>query len=362
MARDLRVLVLASKAAGTAPAQRYRFEQWAPWLEREHGVSLDLHPFESPTLTRILYEPGHLASKAAWVAYDFARRFKAILAARSYHGVLIVREAALIGPAIYERLFAWTGKPILFDFDDAIWMQQPEHKSLVSLLRFQRKTKAICRLATAVTAGNPFLAAFARKYNSSVSIVPSTIDLDDYPLIPEAADKRKFIVCWTGSATTLVHFEQARTALEQVAARIPLVVKIICSKPPERPIGGAEMRFVRWSAEREAEEVGDCHVGIMPLPDNEFSRGKCGMKALQYMATGRPVVVSPVGVNTDIVREGENGYLAATDEEWVEALMTLAASAELRARLGSAGRQRVERDYSAPVGAAKFAAALRAIV
>jgi len=99
----------------------------------------------------------------------------------------------------------------------------------------------------------------------------------------------------------------------------------------------------------------------MPLPDNGFTRGKCGLKALQYMATGRPVVASPVGVNGTIIEDGRNGYLAANEEEWVDALMKLAASPELRARLGSAGRERVEHDYSAPVGAAKFAAAVRAI-
>lgn len=362
MARELRVLALPSKAAGIAPAQRYRFEQWAPLLERDHGIRLDLMPFESPRLTEILYKEGHLASKAGWVAYDFCRRLKAVLAARSYDAVLIVREAALIGPAIYERLLASSGKPILFDFDDAIWMQQPEHRTLLSPLRFQRKTKTICRLANGVTAGNAYLADFARRYNNCVSVVPSTIDLNDYPAIPEARDTSKLIVCWTGSATTLVHFEQARQALEQVAERIPLIVKIICSKPPDRPIAGAETRFVPWSADGEAREVGNCHVGIMPLPDNEFSRGKCGMKALQYMATGRPVVVSPVGVNKDIVRDGENGYLAANDLQWIDALMQLAASPDLRARLGSAGRGLVEREYSAPVGASKFASAVRAII
>jgi glycosyltransferase involved in cell wall biosynthesis len=359
MADECRLLVLASKEPGLAPSQRFRLEQWAPRLKQDHAIELDLLPFESPELSKILYERGHFLSKSAWVAYDFARRLEAVVAARRYDGIVIHREAALIGPAIYERLLKTTRKPIIFDFDDAIWMAQPEQKGWLSLLRFYSKTATICRLSNVVSVGNRVLADYARRYNSEVSIIPSTIELNDYPEIAEPADTGKFIVCWTGSGSTLVHFEQAREALEIVAARLPLTVRIICSEPPARPIAGAEMQFMKWRAEREAEDVGACHVGIMPLPDNDFSRGKCGMKALQYMATGRPVVVSPVGANMDIVRDNQNGFLAGTTPEFVDALTKLAASPELRAELGAAARQTVVERYSAKIGADKFASVVR---
>ena len=360
--RELRLLVLASKRPGLAPCQRYRFEQWATRLERDHAVKMDLMPFESPALSDILYEPGHLGPKAAWISYDFLRRLKVFPALKHYDAVVIHREAALIGPAIYERLMAWTGKPIIFDFDDGIWMPQPDHGTLFSLLHFHSKTATICRLATAVSAGNRILADYARQFNSAVSVVPSTIELDEYRVMPEAPLTDKFVVCWTGSSSTLVYFEQARSALEQVAKHVPLVVKVICSKPPSRPIAGAELQFVPWRADGEAEEVGTCHVGIMPLPDNEFTRGKCAMKALQYMATGRPVVVSPVGVNVDVVRNGENGFLAATEREFAIRLLELARSSELRMRLGLAARRTVETAYSAPTGAAKFASIVKSVI
>jgi glycosyltransferase involved in cell wall biosynthesis len=139
------------------------------------------------------------------------------------------------------------------------------------------------------------------------------------------------------------------------------VVKIICNNDVKQPIQGAEMRFVPWSATNEAKEIGDCHAGIMPLPDDPFAKGKCGLKALQLMATGRPVVISPIGVNNDIVRSGENGFLASTTQEWVDALMSLAGSAELRLKMGQAGRATVERDYSAQASAAKFAEVVRRV-
>lgn len=357
---ERRLLVLANKAEGIAPGQRYRFEQWGPYLEREHGITLDLLPFESPRLTEILYRPGHTAQKVAWTAYDFLRRAKVLRIASRYDGILLFREAALLGPAIYEHLLAAIGKPIIYDFDDAIWSPGQAWKNgIFSRLRFPGKTSAICKLAAAVTVGNDYLADYASQRNGKVFVVPSTIDLLEYPPIPEPVDEGKFIVCWTGSTSTLVHFEHAREVLERLATVTPLVVKVICSAPPERPIAGAEMRFVPWSTEREAEEVGTCHAGIMPLPDDEVSRGKCAMKALQYMATGRPVVISPVGVNCEVVKNGVNGFLAATVDEWVEALLELAQSPDLRKRMGMAARETVVERFSAEVGSARFAEAVR---
>lgn len=356
------LLVLANKARGLAPGQRFRFEQWAPRLARDHGIELDLLPFESRPLTEILYKPGHRPAKAFWVSFDFLRRAKALLALRNYDAIVVFREAALIGPAIYERLIAWSGKPIIFDFDDSIWSQsQLMNNGIFSRLHFFGKTSTLCRLASAVSAGNPFLADYAAKRNRNTFVVPTSIELDDYPVFAEPQKDDPFVICWTGSTSTLAHFELAREALEQLASRIPIAVKIICNQPPKRPIAGAEMRFIPWSAEGEARAVGESHAGIMPLPDNEVSRGKCGLKALQCMATGRPVVISPVGVNIELITHGDNGFLAATTEEYVEALLKLAQSRELRARLGANARKTVEDGYSARAAAARFASVVRSV-
>jgi glycosyltransferase involved in cell wall biosynthesis len=361
--RPLRLLVLANKAHGLAPGQRFRFEQWAPRLARDHAITLDLAPFESPRLSGVLYKPGHYAAKAALVSLDFLRRARVLPKARDYDGILLFREAALIGPAIYERLLTWIGKPIIYDFDDSIWSEaQEKNNGFFSRLHFVGKTSTLCRIASAVTPGNEFLADYARRRNGHVVVMPTSIELDDYPVVPEAEGERPFVICWTGSTSTLAHFEHAREALETLARRMPVTVKVICNKPPERPIAGAEMRFVPWTQEGEAREIGDSHVGIMPLPDNEVTRGKCGLKALQCMATGRPVVVSPVGMNVDLIRDGENGFLASTSSDYVEALTKLAASPDLRERMGAAGRRTVEQSYSAEAVAAKFADVVRSVI
>lgn len=361
--RPIRLLALANKAQGIAPGQRYRFEQWAPRLERDFNIQIELQPFESSELTDLLYQPGHTVRKALLVVRDFLRRSSCVRAATNFDAVLIFREASLIGPAIYERVIARSGKPILFDFDDSIWSSaQEQNNGIFSRLHFFGKTRALCRLAAACTPGNSFLAQYAGQWNANVFVVPSSIELDDYPVLPEASSDDPFTICWTGSTSTLVNFEFAREALERLAVQIPLIVKIICSRPPDRPIAGADTQFIPWSAAREAEHVAACHVGIMPLPDTEVTRGKCGLKALQFMATGRPVVVSPVGVNCEIVNSGENGFLAATGQDWVDSLLALATSPKLRRKLGLAARTTVEQNYSAEISAAKFAHAVRSVI
>ena len=325
---------------------------------------MDFVPFESQDLTRLLYQPGHTGRKIFWVARDFLRRARTVLHARRYDAVIVYREAALIGPAIYERLLAWSGVPLFFDFDDAIWSSTQDAASVngfFSTLHFWGKTSTSCRIATGVIAGNSYLADYARQRNDNVTVIPTTIKLDDYPVHPEPDPDEPLIVGWTGSLSTLPHFEYARAALERLASQRKVQVKIICNEPPSRPIKGAENVFIRWSEDREAENVGACHVGIMPLPDDSYTRGKCGLKAIQFMATGRPVVIAPVGMNKDLIEHRVNGFLAGTDDEWVEHLNALADSPELRARIGAAGRKTVESGYTADVGASRLASALRAV-
>lgn len=360
----IRLLALVQKPEGISPGQRFRLEQWAPHLRAEHGMELEFAPFESPGLTAILYESGHVPEKIARVLWDFGRRAADVARAGRFDGVVMYREAALVGPALYEHVLSRLGVPTILDFDDAIWLEAGGGRNgLFTKLRFPEKTAAICRLVDAVTVGNTYLADWARQHNRTVHVARTSIELAQFRVFPPPADDGVLRIGWTGSLTTMnKHLEQARPVLERVAALRPVEVQIVCSEPPARPFAGARNVFIPWRADTEAEDVARCHVGIMPLPDDPFARGKCGCKALQYMAVGRPVVVSPVGVNTEIVRSGENGLLASTEDEWVDALLRLGDSPDLRARLGTEGRKTVELGYSAEIAAAAFADAVRSAV
>lgn len=302
----MRVLALVSKAPGISPGQRFRIEQWAPYLAAQHGIEVEYAAFESPELTRVLYQPGHVASKAARILSDFARRRHDVLRARRYDAVFVYREAALLGPAVYERVLRLLGVPFVLDFDDAIWMQSGPGgaNGVFSRLRFPGKTASIARLASAVTVGNGYLASWARELNSDVTVVPTTIDLGRYSVQPARPADAPFVIVWMGSHSTLPYLELVRRPVERLARERPVEVRIVCDRPMTRPFAGALNTFVPWTAENEAADIGAADVGIMPLDDTPFARGKCGCKALQYMAAGRPAIAAPVGVNRDIVQDG----------------------------------------------------------
>lgn len=362
----IRLLAFVQKRPGISPGQRFRLEQWAPHLAAKHGITIDFVPFESERLTEILYSQGKFVKKGLFMLRDLARRTGPVLRARRYDGAIVYREVATVGPALWEHVLARLGIPFLLDFDDSIWMAGSDvarsPNGVFSYLRFAGKTRTVARLARVVTVGNEYLAAWARGYNDRVRVVPTSIALDRYPIQPELEAEEPFVVGWMGSHSTLPYLELVREALEELGRRRPTQFVVVCDRSLEPPVKNVENVFVRWTADGEATDIGKMHVGIMPVPDTVYARGKCACKALQYMAAGRPAVVSPVGVNADIVRHGENGLHATTTEEWLAALEQLADSRALRSRLAAAGRRTVERGFSAEIAAARFADAVYELV
>jgi glycosyltransferase involved in cell wall biosynthesis len=352
----LRLLTLVLKEPGIAPNQRYRHEQWAPYLERDHGIRLEFEPFESPALTEVLYRPGNFLKKTRLAIADAWRRWLRRTRGLAFDGVIVLRQAMLIGGPWIERWLARQGVPLFYDFDDPIWLWQPSlANGVFNLASAPWKVGAICRLATAVTVGNEYLASYARRYSKNVHVVRTSIDSDHYPQYPDPGASRPFTLVWTGSHSTLSrHLETIRAPLEHLATRRPVVLRVICDAQPA-PFERVALEFVPWCAATEAADLAPGHVGLMPLPDNPETRGKCGCKALQYMAIGRPVVVSPIGINSEIVRDGVNGLWATTPIDWETQIERLANDAALRTRLGVAGRQTVLDGFTARASAAAFA-------
>jgi glycosyltransferase involved in cell wall biosynthesis len=344
----MKVLAIVPHPFDTSPGQRFRIEQWEPLL-RERGVDITYSAFTTPTLGQILYASGHRLGKAAHIAEAYLRQSLRILDARRFDIVYLFREAALIGPAFIESAIAWQGIPIVFDFDDAIWVPyKSPANGYMSYLKFFGKTGSLCRMATHVLAGNPYLGTYAEQFNSQVTLTPTTIDTDRYrPELRAPREDGVPVIGWTGSHSTLQHLETAVPALSRLAKHHRFRFVAVGAAAPDIP--GVHTESRPWRAETEVQDLLDIDIGIMPLPDDPWSRGKCGLKALQYMALGIPPVVSPVGVNTDIVRDNVNGLVAGTEDEWIDHLGALLTHAELRARLGQAARRSVEERYSARV-------------
>jgi glycosyltransferase involved in cell wall biosynthesis len=355
----VKVLAWVPYPLGVAPSQRYRIEQWSPYL-RDLGIEVTFQPFASPSLSRLLYERGRWAAKAAGMARGLARRFSEALQAKRYDAVFIQRESSLVGPAWSERLLRARQPAIVYDFDDAIYLPyvSPTNRYL-SYLKFPWKTRTLCRLAAAVVAGNDHLAAYASRYNDRVFVVPSTVSLREYQERPSPPAGIP-VVGWTGSHSSVAYLAVVREALQELRKRRPFRLLVVGVEHFEIP--GVEVECRAWSAASEVRDLWDMDVGIMPLPDEPWARGKCGMKAIQYMGIGIPAVVSPVGANREIVQDGVTGLHAASREDWVEKLDLLLGDAALRARLGRAARDSVRALYSAEAQAPRVAEILRQVV
>jgi glycosyltransferase involved in cell wall biosynthesis len=349
----IRVLAMVPYPLRRVGGQRYRIEQWAPLLARD-GLQVNFAPFLTGHALDVLYRRGHRWAKLGFTLNGYARRLAATL--RGQADVLFVyRESSPLAPAWFERL-AFRDAPVVFDFDDAIYLPDASAANpWTRHVKSARKVAALCRRSRHVTVGSNELAAFAAKHSASVTVLPSTIDTDVYTVEPRPPNSRP-VIGWTGSPTTVPHLLTLAPALRQLRREVDFQLRVIGG---EAAIDGVDLHCLPWSAAREVEDLRPLDVGLMPLPDDEWSRGKCGMKALQYMALAIPPVVSPVGANRTIVQDGVNGLHATTDDEWVHALARLLADAALRERLGRAARQTVEEGYSARVQAPRLARVLK---
>lgn len=236
--------------------------------------------------------------------------------------------------------------PILaFDFDDALYLDQDRRPRL----------EAILRRAQVVVAGSPGLARYAQEHTDDVTVIPTTVNPDDYAMATLREDAR-LRLGWLGTAGNLPFLEVIRPSLHALAREgADFTFGVICSEGPDWPeLGAGRMTHTRWSLEDAPRALSALDVGLAPLPDTPWCRGKCGLKVVEYMAAGLPVVASPVGASEEIVITEETGLLARTPEDWTAALRRLAGAPELRARMGARGRQRVEERYSTGSAAAAW--------
>lgn len=349
-----RTLALLPYALGRAPGQRYRIEQWTPLLA-DQGHQIDLDPFLPGWGMDVLYRHGHLSTKLAATLLGYARRLIRSARLAPYDLLFVYREAALLGPCWFERIAA-SRRPVVFDFDDAIYLRDESSTNRwAAHLRPAGKAATLCRLATHVTAGNATLADFARHYCRDVTVIPSTIDTNLYRPEPRPPNPKP-VLGWTGSSTTAKYLEALHSTLLLLRDRVDFELRVIGANVK---MPGIDVRCVPWDPRSEVEDLRPLDVGVMPLPDDEWSRGKCGMKALQYMALAIPPVVSPIGANHEIVRDGLNGFHASEPVQWVDRIARLFSDETLRLTLGAEARRTVEQGYSAEVHAPRVAQVFR---
>jgi glycosyltransferase involved in cell wall biosynthesis len=337
---------------------RYRVAQYIPYLA-EQGIDLTVAPFYDSEFFSLVYRPGQYLRKARLFLRQTLGRVRTLLRHARYDLVLVYREALPVGPPAVEALLDVLKVPLVFDFDDAVFLPNTsEANRRIAALKYPQKTSAIIRRSAEVIAGNEYLADYARRFNASVHVIPTAIDVTRF--VPRATPRppgTPLVVGWIGTPTTVRYLSPLEPILRELSMSHALRFRIAGATSDVR-IDGVEIDNVPWSLETEVDLFNGCDIGVYPLPDDEWARGKCGFKAIQFMSCAVPVVASPVGVNREIIQDGVNGFLAGTADEWRTKLGALLGDAALRHRIGAAGRVTIEERYSLQVNAPRVAAVL----
>lgn len=334
-------------------SSRIRFLQFLPALEQQ-GFTFDVQPLLNNAYVRSLY--GGPPVGAANIISAYARRFRALMRRnRMKYDLIWLEKEALPWLPTFMEIARLQGIPYVADYDDA-WFHRYENHWLSPLLG--HKIDAIMRVAHTVVAGNDYLARRARQAGARhVEIVPTSIDLDRYRDLSTAPAGEVVAIGWIGIPLNAHYLTIIEPALRAVADTASVKLHVVGAPVPPQ-LGGIPAESFPWSEETEIARISAFDIGIMPLHDTPWERGKCAYKLLQVMAAGKPVIASPVGANAQVVQYGVNGFLANTTEEWTQALRMLAADPGLRRRMGAAARRTVEDRYSTVIVAPRLATIL----
>lgn len=357
-----RILFIAAHRPDRSPSQRFRFEQYFAFLKSQ-GYDCKLKYIISSNSDSIFYHPTSLLRKGLVFITCALRRLWHVMISGGYDVIFIQREAFMTGSIFFEKQFKKSGAKLIFDFDDAIWKHDvSESNRKFGWLKRPEKTGDIIAMSELVIAGNNYLANYARQFNKNVKIIPTTIDTEKYTLMVNKNNHENICIGWSGSITTIRHFANAIPALTIIKQKYGnrISFKVIGADNysyPELGIIGEP-----WQSDTEVSELQKIDIGIMPLPNDEWSKGKCALKGLQYMALAIPTVMSPVGMNSEIIAHGENGYLANTTDEWVRCLSMLIENNDLRTALGARARALVVQNFSVQSQQQQYLQAIQSVI
>jgi glycosyltransferase involved in cell wall biosynthesis len=318
-------------------SSRYRVYQFIPYLN-DAGISTSVMP---PAR-----KPGGLGKLVAGI-----REESACIEAACRADVVFIQKR-LFGKGFIGKLER-LGKPLVFDFDDSIFTSPSGDWSFLTRKKVERRLNAVIRAADLVITGNRFLAGYASANGASrVAILPTAIDVSRYSA--KKHEDRDCVLGWIGSSVNHRYLDMLSGTLPELAGKYA-GLKLLVVSDKDYFMDGIEVENRRWSEDTESADILDMDIGLMPLADDEWTRGKCALKALQYMACGIPAVCSPVGANKEVIEDGVDGFLPADGKGWVERIGLLARSVDMRAEFGSAARVKVEKSYSMEICAEALA-------
>jgi glycosyltransferase involved in cell wall biosynthesis len=336
-------------------SSRYRSLQFAPHLHAA-GIDCDISPFFSAGYVKRRFEQNRTLALRSFA--DYLRRWRVLIAARRYDVMLVEKEFFPYWPAMLELQLVPKSIPYVVDYDDAVFHAYDNHSSkIIRWLNGQKIGKVMARAASVVV-GSEYLYTYAIRHNRHVDLIPTVIDLQKYP-VRQAAESLHgpFLIGWIGSQSTAIYLKMIEEPLDRFCKTYNARLQVIGARPLGLNIESHD--WIEWSTDTEIDYLDRIDVGIMPLPDTPWTRGKCAFKLIQYMGCWKPVIASPVGENARVVEEGGNGFQVSTAEEWFAALERLYQDRELARRMGRAGRAKAEAQYSLDKVAPKLERVLR---
>jgi glycosyltransferase involved in cell wall biosynthesis len=349
-------ILFLTKYSRLGASSRYRSFQYMPYLEGI-GFSCEVSPLFSDVYLRYRYLHGRASIRE--VARCFLRRMGSALSARSYDLVVIEKEIFPYVPLFIENCLYRSKVPFVLDYDDAIFHKYDMSDSKVLRYLLGDKIKYLMKAASRVITGSPYLTEYALKAGARVSEIPTVIDLHKYPT-QKTREPDVFTIGWIGSPTTSQYVASIAPALERFSSKHECAVKLLgYDRRSLNRLKNLPAEVIDWDESTEVGNLQAFTVGIMPLPDAPWTRGKCGFKLIQYMGCFLPVIASPVGDNSKIVSHGADGFLAADMEEWFTFLEHLYVDKDTRAEMGYMGRRKVESAYSLQVAAPAYAELLK---
>lgn len=327
-----------------SPSQRFRFEQYIDYFEKNNFITKHFYLVTAEN-DITLYSKGNYIMKLFLLIRYIFKLNRLLKKIHNYDVCFVQRECIFIWSHYFERKISKKTK-LIYDFDDSIFLPNvSENNKKLSFLKGYGKVKKIIKISDLVFAGNNYLFNYAQDYNKNVKIVPTTIDTIVYQNKFNNQNE-KLIIGWSGSVTTIKHFQYSIPFLKKLLFKYKNIIEFKVIGDGNYYNEDLNIKGIPWRKNSELVDLCSIDIGIMPLPDDEWAEGKCGLKGLQYMALGIPTIMSSVGVNKEIIQDGVNGFLAKDDLEWEKKLELLINSKDLRKKIGQNGRKTVEDKYS----------------
>ena len=332
---------------------RFRVQQFFPYFTSQ-GINCIFRPFLSSNDYKILYKDGQILKKGFILLRGICKRVQDFISSNNIDIVFVHLEASPLGLPIFENLFSFCGKPIIYDLDDAIYLKgtSPVNK-LAYFLKSSSKIPKIISKSSYVIVCNEYLEDYAKKFNQNVKMIPTVVNTDKFTVKDHSIQNEKLVIGWIGSHSTACYLAQLTEVFKKIAEKYKFTLKIIGSDKRDY-FPGIDVIYDDWSLEKDVLDFHGLDIGIYPLPDNEWVKGKTGFKTVQYMSVGVPCVASRIGKNINIITDGVDGYLASSQDEWIKKLSLLIENSEFRKTMGLAGRKTVEDRYSLSINAPKY--------